>query len=84
MVLEGRSELGEAAIIDRAMEYFGRQLGMSVVSQTVNAMSFQGERGAVNVTVYERGPDSEVHALSDGLDEEVTEFMHSIAQIVGG
>ncbi len=81
MVLEGRSEMGEAAIIHRAMEYFVGELDLTVISQSARAISFDGERGTVNVTVSEDGPDSNVQILSEGLDEEATSFMDVIATI---
>ncbi len=73
--------MGEAAIIHRAMEYFVGGLNLMVISQTSRAVSFDGERGTVNVTVSEDGPDSNVQILAEGLDEEATIFMDVIATI---
>ncbi len=81
MVLEGHSEMGEAAIIHRAIEYFVGGLNLTVVSQTARAVSFDGEAGTVNVSVSEDGPDSNVQILAEGLDEEATTFMDVIATI---
>ncbi len=81
MVLEGRSAMGEAAIIHRAIEYFVGGLDLTVISQTARAISFDGERGTVNVTVSEDGPDSNVQILAEGLDEEAKRFMDVIATI---
>lgn len=84
MVLEGRSELGEATIKQRALEYFAGELGLEVISQTVNAISFDGDAGTVNVSISEEGPDSFVQVLTEGLDREGATFLQMVAEVAGG
>lgn len=79
MVLTGRSEFGEAAIKHRATEFFVGGLGLEIISQTANAISFEGEAGTINVTVSEDGPDSDVQILVEGPEREAARFMETIA-----
>ena len=84
MVLEGRSDLSEAAIMHRAMEYFVGELGMGVVSENQRAISFEGDSTAVNITVDDDGPDSVVQLLTEGAEQQAREFMGRIQAVVGG
>lgn len=79
MVPTGRSDFGEAAIKHRATEFFVGGLGLEIVSQTANAISFEGEAGTVNVTVSEDGPDSDVQILVEEPEREAAQFMETIA-----
>jgi hypothetical protein len=84
VVLEGRSDLAEAAVFHRAMEYFVGTLGMRVVSENARAISFEGEKGAVNLTVDDDGPDSVIQLLTDGVEREAREFMEALGAAPSG
>ncbi len=84
MVLEGRTDLSEVAVLDRAIEFFRRELGMQIASQARTAITFEGPDGVVTVNVDEEGPDSIVNLVTEGMEEPGTEFMHRVAQIVSG
>ncbi|WP_041424281.1 hypothetical protein [Thermobaculum terrenum] len=79
MIIRGKSEMGEAEIIEHAMKYFIGDHNLEVVSQTVNAISFSGSKGTVNITVDEQGPDSEVQIITEGLEAESKAFLQSVA-----
>ena len=81
MVHQGISEYGEAAIIERAVRFFGAPgLGLGFVSQSTNAISFSGEAGSINVTVIEQGAQSWVQVLADpGLDADADRFLNEIS-----
>lgn len=78
MVIERRSDLAGATILEKAMTYFAGGLGLEVVSESVNAISFEGEDGTVNITVSEEGPDSNVQLIAEGLEEHATDFANGI------
>lgn len=80
MILTGRSGPGEAAIKHRATEFFVGGLGLAIISETANAISYEGEAGTVNVTVSEDGPESDVQILVEGAEQEATQFMETIAE----
>ncbi|MDQ3856486.1 MAG: hypothetical protein M3281_08865 [Chloroflexota bacterium] len=83
MLIETRSELGEAAIIHRAHEYFGGELGMSAETETTTAVSFSGEQGVVSISVDEDGPDSNVQVVTEGLEGKARQFLATIAGAAG-
>lgn len=80
MVIERRSELGEAAVIHRAIQYFVGELGMQIVSQTKNAISFSDDNSTVNVTVDEDGPDSTVQLIAEGGEDAASSFADTLSQ----
>ncbi len=84
MVVEGRSDLAEAEIFERAMKYFVGTLQMGVVSQNARAISFASDQGVVNVTVDDDGPDSVIQVLAEGVEGEAREFMSMVGATVEG
>lgn len=78
MVIERRSALGEATVIHRAIRYFVGELGMQIVSQTKNAISFTHDDSTVNITVAEDGPDSTVQIIAEGGEDAAAAFAESV------
>ena len=83
MVIETRSDLSEAVIMHRATEYFVGEVGLGLISSTSRAVSYGGDRGAVNLTVDDDGPDTVVQLIAEGVEEEANRFIQRITQGVG-
>jgi hypothetical protein len=79
LVVEGRTDLSEAEVMHRAMEYFAGELGMDMVSSVSRAVSFEGDGRAANLTAHDDGPDVTFQLSAEGLDEEAaSEFVRRI------
>ncbi len=83
MILEGKTDLSEAAVMQRAVTFFAGGLRMSVLSETVNAVSLEGDAGTVNVTVSEQGPDTFVQVIAEGVEDDARRFLRGLEGIQG-
>lgn len=81
MILEAKTDLSEAAVMEKAMVYFAGGLNMSVISETANAISFESGEGTVNVTAREGSRSIQV--IAEGLEDRARDFAKGLSEAGG-